>query len=58
LYPSAHYKPAERQTHMNRICLIIACICFAIGAIPQLSTIANINWTNAGLAFVTLSIIL
>lgn len=43
---------------MNRICLILATICFFIGAIPQLASIANINWTNAGLGFVTLSMVI
>jgi len=43
---------------MNQICLIIAAVCFAIGALPPLSSLANINWTNAGLAFVTLALIL
>jgi len=42
---------------MNQICLIIACACFAIGAFTKLAS-NDINWTNAGLAFVTLSLIL
>jgi hypothetical protein len=40
---------------MNRICLILACICFTIGAFQK---IPEINWMNAGLAFITLSLIL
>jgi hypothetical protein len=43
---------------MNKIALILACICFTIGAIPQLASIGNINWQNARLAFVTLSLII
>ena len=41
---------------MNRIiCLILAFICFGIGAFPKISS--DFNWTNAGLAFGTLSLI-
>ena len=43
---------------MNRICLIIAAICFFVGAVPQLAALLNINWTNAGLGFITLALIL
>lgn len=42
---------------MNRICLILALMCFTIGAIPKLAALAEINWQNAGLAFVTLSLL-
>lgn len=37
------------------VCLILAVICFAIGSFTKLSN--EFNWTNAGLAFVTLSLI-
>lgn len=40
---------------MNQIFLIIAAVCFAIGAVPESSSRAN--WTNAGLCFVTISLI-
>jgi len=41
---------------MNRIiCLILAAVCFGIGTFSKLSS--DFNWTNAGLAFVTLSLI-
>ena len=41
---------------MNKtICLILAAICFAIGSFPKVSS--DLNWTNAGLAFITLSLI-
>jgi len=43
---------------MNQLCLILAAICFFVGAVPQLASIANINWTNAGLGFVVLAMIL
>jgi len=42
---------------MNQICLILACACFAIGAFNKLAP-SDINWTNAGLAFITLAMIL
>ena len=41
---------------MNNICLILAAVCFAIGAIPTAPQI--LNWQNAGLFFITLSLIL
>jgi hypothetical protein len=41
---------------MNEIALIAAAVCFAIGAFSKLAP-SDINWTNAGLAFVTLSLI-
>ena len=37
--------------------LILAVICFTIGAFTKAAP-SDINWTNAGLAFVTLSLIL
>lgn len=40
---------------MNQIFLIIAAVCFAVGAIPE--TKSGVNWTNAGLCFVTISLI-
>jgi membrane protein implicated in regulation of membrane protease activity len=40
---------------MNKIVLILALICFAMGAIQWHP---KINWQNAGLAFVTLSLII
>jgi hypothetical protein len=43
---------------MNQICLILACACFTIGAFPKLAALAEINWQNAGLAFVTLSLVI
>ena len=43
------------NTHI--LILVIAVICFAIGAFNKLAP-SDINWTNAGLAFVTLSLIL
>lgn len=43
---------------MNRICLIIAFIMFAIGALPKIAALVpDVNFQNAGLAFVTLSLI-
>jgi len=42
---------------MNRICLVLGCACFAIGSFTKFAP-AEINWMNAGLAFVTLSLIL
>jgi hypothetical protein len=39
------------------LALILAVICFAIGAFNKVAP-SDINWTNAGLAFVTLSLIL
>ena len=42
---------------MNKICLILACVCFAIGAIQKLAG-SEVNWTNGGLAFLTLALIL
>lgn len=38
------------------ICLILAAICFGIGALAKVAP-SEINWTNAGLCFVTLSFI-
>ena len=44
---------------MNRICLIIAVILFAIGALPRVAALVpDVNFQNAGLAFVTLSLII
>lgn len=41
---------------MNQICLILAAVCFGLGA---LKTIPDyLNWQNAGLFFLTLSLIL
>lgn len=37
-------------------CLIAAVICFTIGAFNKLAP-SDINWTNAGLAFVTASLV-
>ena len=42
---------------MNLYALIGAGICFTIGAFNKLAP-SDINWTNAGLAFVTLALIL
>ena len=43
---------------MNQICLIIACIFFAIGAVKQIvAPEAKIDFLCAGLACVTLSLI-
>lgn len=42
---------------MNKIiCLVLAFICFGIGSFQKLAG-SEINWTNAGLAFATLSLI-
>ena len=41
----------------SQICLIIAVVCFAIGTFPRL-TGSEIHWQNAGLGFVTLSLVL
>ena len=45
---------------MNQLCLILAAICFAIGTFNKLAgTISpDITWQNAGLALVTLSLII
>jgi len=44
---------------MNRICLILAVVCFAIGALPRVAAlIPDINFQNAGLAFLTLSLVI
>lgn len=45
---------------MNKICLILAAICFGIGTFQKLAATINpdVHWQNAGLAFVTLSLIL
>jgi hypothetical protein len=43
---------------MNRICLIIAVILFAIGALPRIAgLVPDVNFQNAGLAFVTLALV-
>ena len=43
---------------MNKtIVLILAVICFAIGSFSKVAP-GSINWTNAGLAFVTLSLLI
>jgi hypothetical protein len=42
---------------MNKIiCLVLAFACFAIGSFNKLAG-SDFNWTNAGLAFATLSFI-
>ncbi len=41
---------------MNRIALIAAAVCFAIGSLSKVAP-SDVNWTNAGLAFLTLSLI-
>lgn len=41
---------------MKIMSLIGACICFGIGSFSKLAP-SDINWTNAGLFFVTLSFI-
>lgn len=41
---------------MKRLCLIAAAVCFAIGALAKIAP-SDINWTNAGLALLTLSLI-
>lgn len=33
---------------MNRICLIIGCACFEIGAVPQLATVAAGSTVKVG----------
>ena len=40
--------------------LVLGVVCFTIGAFNKLAAAIgpNINWTNAGLAFVTLSLII
>jgi len=43
---------------MTQILFILALICFAIGTIPAAAGMLNINWTNAGLAFLTLTLLL
>ena len=47
---------------MNQICLILACACFAIGSFNRLAPsddlLSKSNWMNAGLGFVTLSLII
>ena len=45
---------------MNIICLVLAVLCFSIGTFQKLAaTISpDINWQNAGLAFVTLALVI
>jgi len=45
---------------MNQICLIIAAVCFTIGAFNKLAAAISpvVTWQNAGLAFIALALIL
>lgn len=44
---------------MNQLFLIFAVICFSIGALESLLFPGSkVNWQNAGLAFVTLSLVI
>jgi hypothetical protein len=44
---------------MNTVCLIIAAVCFGIGALAAFIAKASaINWMSAGLCFVTIAYIL
>jgi len=45
---------------MNRICLIFAVVCFTIGTFTKLAAVISpdINWQDAGLAFVALSLVI
>lgn len=47
----------KAKTMYATIALILAVICFGIGALSKVAP-GDINWTNAGLCFVTLSLLL
>jgi hypothetical protein len=51
---AAKEEKGEYTMNANTICLLVAAACFFIGAI---GFDARINWTNAGLCFVTLSLL-
>lgn len=42
--------------NLNLLFLVLAAITFGIGAINKLAS-SDFNWTNAGLCFITLSLI-
>ena len=44
---------------MNKVCLILALVCYAIDALKELIGLqSKIQWTPAGHAFIVLSLIL
>jgi len=60
LCPSANFRANSKEKAMNIICLVLAVLCFSIGTFQKLAaTISpDINWQNAGLAFVTLALVI
>ena len=49
--------PKGENVNTHLFILILAVVCFTIGAFTKAAP-SDINWTNAGLAFVTLSLII